>query len=584
MRIFNKIFRNKAFVGALAVGAALGGYGIYRTSAKPADSVRYMTAAATKHSLAVSVSGSGQMSSSDRMDVKPRSAGTIVSLAAKQGQTVSAGALLAAIDSRDAVRAVKDAETALETARLNLERALEDTDPLTALQQENTLIDAGNSLKRAEDNLIKAYSDGYTAVSSAFLDLPDLVTGLRDTLMGNGINPNQWNIDYYADTAKIYDDRALSYRDDAYDAYMEARASYDTAFADFKGTDRGTDPQTVVSIIEEAYGTALAIAAAVKDANDLVQFYKDQLTVHGLRPLAAADADLAGLNGFTGTINGRVTSLLSAKQAIENAKDAIAAAKRNMAEKQASVDKANAGPDKLDVRALRISIEQKETALEDAKSRLADCYVRAPFSGILASVDAKKGDYASTGTAIATIISPKQIAEITLNETDVAKVKAGHKATLTFDAVEGLVVTGTVAQIDQLGTVSQGVVSYDIGISLDTQDDRILPGMSVNASIVTDFKPDVLTVPSAAVKFQNGAPYVQTMAEGVPERRAVTVGIANDTETEITGGLEEGDEVVTQTISSSASPSAGARTGGTSGIPGLGGGVRIQTGGSLMGR
>src|SRR6185503_5946600 len=107
--------------------------------------------------------------------------------------------------------------------------------------------------------------------------------------------------------------------------------------------------------------------------------------------------------------------------------------------------------------------------------------VRAPFSGTIAKLSVDKGDQASSGTTVATIISKNQIADLSLNEVDAAKVTVGQKATLTFDAVEDLSIAGAVASVDTLGTVSQGVVSYVVKIQFTTQDERVKPGMSVNA-------------------------------------------------------------------------------------------------------
>ena len=98
------------------------------------------------------------------------------------------------------------------------------------------------------------------------------------------------------------------------------------------------------------------------------------------------------------------------------------------------------------------------------------------------------------------LITKQKIAEISLNEVDAAKVKVGQKVTLTFDAIDGLSITGEVSEIDALGTVSQGVVTYGVKIAFDTQDERVKSGMSVSAAIITDVKQNVLLVPNAAVK------------------------------------------------------------------------------------
>ena len=129
---------------------------------------------------------------------------------------------------------------------------------------------------------------------------------------------------------------------------------------------------------------------------------------------------------------------------------------------------------------------------------------------------------------------------------------------MTFDAIDGLDITGQVADLDTIGTVSQGVVTYNIKIVFDAQDDRIKSGMSTNAIVITDSKTDVLYAPNSAVKTDaSGGNYVQTLDDsGQPRNVTVKIGLVNDTDTEIISGLNEGDKIVTQTVSSSAASGA----------------------------
>ncbi len=135
-----------------------------------------------------------------------------------------------------------------------------------------------------------------------------------------------------------------------------------------------------------------------------------------------------------------------------------------------------------------------------------------------------------------------------------------------------------------IGASSQGVVNYTVKINFDTQDARIRPGMSVSAAVVTDVKPDVLTVPNSAVKTQGNQRYVEVVS-GVapdvantdstvvnPQRQDVEVGSANDALTEITSGLTEGVRVITQTISGTTASNAQTSSSGGLRIPGLTGG------------
>ena len=253
--------------------------------------------------------------------------------------------------------------------------------------------------------------------------------------------------------------------------------------------------------------------------------------------------------------------------------DAIATAGRSIEEKTLSLAKIKSGPDDLSIRADKIAIQQKQDSLAAARQNLADCSVRAPFAGIVVKVNAQKGDTVSSGAVLATLVTKQKVAEISLNEVDVAKVKAGQKTTLLFDAVDDLTISGKVAEVDTLGTVSQGVVNYSVKIVFDTQDDRIKPGMSVSAAIITEMKPDVLLAPNVAVK-SNSEQYVVVLENNVPRNQTVEVGLSNDTMTEIISGLNEGDKVVTQTITATTKTKT-TTTKSTGGIriPGLGGGA-----------
>jgi macrolide-specific efflux system membrane fusion protein len=169
-----------------------------------------------------------------------------------------------------------------------------------------------------------------------------------------------------------------------------------------------------------------------------------------------------------------------------------------------------------------------------------------------------------------------------LAETDVPSVTLGQKVVLTFDALPDLTLTGKVSEVDSSGTVSQGVVSYNATITPDTSNDSIKGGMTTTANIITKVVSDALVVPNAAVKTDtSGNKYVQILQSGKPVNQTVEVGISTDTYTQITSGLTEGQQVVTQTVNPNASTTTTARrgTGGGGAFPGggtfPGGGVQI---------
>jgi len=648
-KTFKKIFWRKSVAVVLVILVAAGVYFGYKSSGNGAAAVTYVTQAASKGTVIVSVTGSGQVSVDSQVDVKPQVSGKVISVKVKNGQNVKAGDVIATIDDVEAQKAVRDANINLEDAQISLQKLTQSADqysvdqarstlaqaqmdleklkePPTATDlqlAENAVSQAQRSVQQAKDNydqvglnakqtLDKAYDDGYTAVSQAFLEVPDLVKDAYKVQWDSNDDPS----DHVYSYKLILGDNSV-YISSMIDDYNTASDKFKTSFDDFKTVTRDSGDDAVYGIITETYDMVRAVSTALESARNLLDVivnmnYKNFFiadTVDSLRTMIQNDITV---------INKDVTDLTTAKDTIDTTKQnlpydisdaqaAIDSATESLQEKQSaltdlkagaskedlfaaqtkvtdaqnSLDQLLSGADKLDVKAQNLTIEQRQNSLADAKATLDDYTIRAPFNGTISAVGTTVGDTIGSGTSVATLISSQRLADVSLNEVDMVKLKLGQKATLTFDAIDGLSISGEVVDIDTVGTVSQGVVTYNVKVAFDTDDDRVRPGMSVDAAIITDVKQNVLVVPNSAVKTQGATSYVQVMASAdskVPRQQDVVTGLADDTSTEIVSGLNEGDLVVTKTTGASTSGSAAAATGAsTAGGAAArgGGGIRI---------
>lgn len=566
------------------------GLGVYMTFGKTSGGAvqpKYALAETTRGTLVVSVTGTGQVSATDQVDLKPKASGDVLRVAVSEGDKVKAGTLLVQLDSTDAEKSVRDARSALESAEIALQKLVQPADQLSLTQAENALTQAVQSKQNAGNDLLKAYDSGYNSVANAFLDLPGVMTGLDSILNGNNVNNYQSNSDAYYDLIKNVNSSAGQFRDSAVNSYKKAKTDYDKNLSDYKISSRASDQASIDALINETYTTAKEISDAIKSVKNFLDIVNDTLSgMNQVKIPAVLTTHESSLQTYTGTANNHLSDLLSAKDAIQTDKDNITNADLSIKEKTESLAKIRSGADPLDVQTQKLAVTQRQDALSDAERSLGDYQIRAPFDGVVAKLNVKRGDSASGATAVATLITVSQTAVVSLNEVDAAKAHPGDRATLTFDAFPSLTIAGTVASVDTVGTVTQGVVSYNATISFDTPNQDIKPGMSVSASIVIERKSDALMVPASAVKTQGGNSYVEaldpstvtgTFAAGqtvtssaAPARKQVEIGLSNDTETEITSGLSEGDIVVSRTIT--GTQAATSATGGSGlRIPRIGG-------------
>jgi multidrug efflux pump subunit AcrA (membrane-fusion protein) len=403
-------------------------------------------------------------------------------------------------------------------------------------------------LKQSTADSAKITEDAFNSISNAFLELPAVISGSETIIVGETINLSQSNYAYYHDFVNPNDqDEADLFINAAKNDYTSARAEYDDTLAIYKGISRFADTVKITSLLNKTVDTTKSISQALKSEQNLLDYLIDYVSKHTTYHLPnLVGTYRSNLQTYIGEVNTHLTDLIDAQNAIKNAP--------------------------LDISSQELSIKQKENALQDAKDKLADYALIAPFDGVLAKVNVIAGDSVSSGTSAATLITKKKVAEISLNEIDVAKVKPGEKVTLTFDAVPDLTIAGSVASIDTIGTVTQGVVTYNVKVLFETPDTRIKTGMSVSAAIITDVRQDVLLVPNAAVKSNNSGSYVEVLSADVPANKNVQIGLSNDTMTEITGGINEGDKVVTQTISAATAAPAATTQNSLFRLPGTGGG------------
>ncbi len=161
---------------------------------------------------------------------------------------------------------------------------------------------------------------------------------------------------------------------------------------------------------------------------------------------------------------------------VQQALSAVDTAKNQLAKLTPNVD---------DVAAAEANVKALQAARDLAAEQLSRTKLVAPFDGTIASVDVRVGEQAAPGTPVIRLAdtSNMQVETTDLTELNVVNVKEGDTATITFDAIPDLELSGKVTSIKGFGDNKQGDIVYTVVIKLDKQDPRLRWNMTAKVSL-----------------------------------------------------------------------------------------------------
>ncbi len=585
---------HKVWSTIIVVVVVAGAWFIYGKLTATSAGTQYVLTTVRSGTIVQSVSGSGQVTPSNEITINPQASGQITRVLVKDGQQVGAGQALAYINSTDEYNSVQSAKASLQSAQLNLQKLQEPPTQLQLTQDQDAISKAQVSLQNDQTSLQNEYGTAYSDIVATYLDLPSIQSQLQDVVIGTEASHGaQWNIDYYESTLENWDSTdAISDRNTAYNDYQAAQSNYTSSYADFQKTSSQSSTSTIFASLKETYTAVQDEQTALNSMNSFIQFYINQINNHNQNPVAQANTSLTTLSSDISKIDTHLTALQNDENQLTSDQQAIVNDQASITEAQETLQQLQQGPDQLNIQSDQLSIQQQQDALNQAQDALSNYTITAPIAGTVANLNLNVGDTVGSGTNAATLITSQQIADLSLNEVDAAKVQVGQNATLTFDAIPNLSLTGTVTDVSPLGTVSQGVVSYDIKIAFTTQDARVKAGMTVNADIETSVADGTLEVPASAVQTVNGQSYVLAFQPALnssgtvsttqtPVEIPVTIGITDNTNTQILSGLTAGEQIVSRTTGGNTTSAAAAATtrGGFGGFGGGGAGGAVRIGG-----
>jgi len=207
------------------------------------------------------------------------------------------------------------------------------------------------------------------------------------------------------------------------------------------------------------------------------------------------------------------------------------------------------GQDLYTIKQSKAAKEAAKAALEFSKVQMSYATIKAPISGVIASVTTQEGETVAAGLNAPTFVTIIDLSRLQVDafvdETDIGRVKVGQKALFTVDTYPDKEFTGKVKAIYPKAIIQENVVNFDVVIEIDDPKIELLrPDMTTSVTIYQEEKKGVLTIPRAAVvKEENSRFVLVKQADGTFEKRAIKTGSQSGSDIEVISGLNEGDTV-----------------------------------------
>lgn len=544
-----KNFLTRKRIAAVAVIAAVLLGAVAAASARSEGGPSYRTAEAAMHTVDQVLDAVATIEPVSQATVAFPVAGTVDAVDVKVGQEVTIGSRLASLDVADLKVTVNEKQAALDQAELTLSLAL-----------------AGEDVGTVSGGGTPSDGFGRPAASGSNAELQAAQLAVLDA---------QEEVDAATAAAQLAFDNAST---------VCSSAALDAAVS---GDDTSTTAATT-----DSSATCLAALQAVLDAQAQVTAAQQQLT-------EAADALTALLDELaTGTETTATTTTTTPKTPTspttpstpggtsgESGTTGSSGAPSGWTGSASSTGGASSGSSSPSAEALIAYQKQVDAAADElavAEQAVDQATIVSPIDGTVAAVNLAVGDEVEAASATANIVVVGDGGyEVTtsISVKDLPDVAVGQAATVTPDG-DDEAVAGEVVRIGVSADTSSSTATYQVTIGLTGDTSTMGNGDIAAVEIVTSAADEALAVPTSAVTVDGDRSTVQVVSDGgdgTAKTVTVETGAIGQTWTEITKGLDEGDEVVLADLddplpgsATDTSSTSGTDTGGGGSFPGGG--------------
>lgn len=190
-------------------------------------------------------------------------------------------------------------------------------------------------------------------------------------------------------------------------------------------------------------------------------------------------------------------------------------------------------------------LEAARGSLQGMESKAAGTVVTAPADGIVAKRFYQEGYYAKAGTPLFAIADISMLkTTIHIPEGQVTGVRVGNEADIALPAYPGKKLVGKITRIAPVADLPAHTFAAEVSVD---NSEGLLAGVYANVSLIGEPREQVLTIPMHAIVMRDDQQTVFVAdAQGVVQRRVLSLGYSDDKVAEVLSGLDEKDTIVVE--------------------------------------
>src|ERR1035437_1801602 len=199
-------------------------------------------------------------------------------------------------------------------------------------------------------------------------------------------------------------------------------------------------------------------------------------------------------------------------------------------------------PDQIATAAAQVEAARAQQT--SAEAQLSYAEIRSPKTGLIADRPVYEGEMAVPGTPLLTVMDiSRVVARVNIAQNQAGSVKVGQSAEV-IPADGGDTVPGRVIVVSPATDVNSTTIQ--VWVQAENPGERLKPGASVHAKIITELFKNATTVPITAILpgESGGTAVLVITPDSIAHRRPVQVGVREGGKVQILSGARPGEEVV----------------------------------------